>query len=158
MSDPNHDPIVTELPAALGCQAQQLSGRQKVSIWKKINPWWWLQNDLEPTAPSWYHPEWPIWLRDFAFNVVRNPLSNFTAYVLGVKDRDYVIRGTYPVDCGTLADIGQTGWKWSLIELKYVKLPFISYAGKYILFYLGWAWEGNIGAKFVIRGSKIQGA
>lgn len=151
MSDPNHDPIVTELPAALGYQAQQLSGRQKVSIWKKINPWWWMLNDHEPEAPAWYHPEWPNWFRTFMFNGIRNFFSNFSAYVVGVKDRNYVIRGTYPVDSGTLADIGLYGWKWSIIELGRLRLPFVGYSSKYLIGYAGWAWEGNLGFKFVPR-------
>lgn len=151
MADPNHDPIVTELEAAPGYQAQQLSGRVKVSIWKKLNPLWWALNDHEPEAPYWYHPNWPNWFRTFMFNGVRNFFSNFSAYVVGVKDHNYVIRGTYPVDAGTLADIGKTGWKWSIIELGWLRLPFVGYASKYFLFYIGWAWEGNLGCKVVPR-------
>ena len=151
MTDPNHDPVVIDLPASVGYQRQILFGRTRISWTKKINPWWWLQNDHEPLAPDWYHPEWPEWRRNFWFNVIRNPLSNFSAYVIGVKDRDYVIRGTWPVDAGTLADVGLTGWKWSLIELGWLRLPFVGYASKRILFYTGWAWEGNLGAKFVVR-------
>lgn len=152
----NHNPKITELEADEGYQAQYLSGRIKYSFWTKLNPIWWFQNDLEPTPPDWYKPESKQWIRQIAW-LIRNPLSNFTAYVLGVKDRDYVIVGTYPVDSGTLADIGKLGWKWSVIKLGWMRLPFIGYSGKRILFYVGWAWEGNIGAKFNILNSPLQG-
>lgn len=153
MTDTNHDPVVIDLPAEPGYQAQQLSGRIAVPWTKKINPIWWLQNDLEPVAPANYHPDWPTWARNFVYNFIRNPLSNFSAYVIGVKDRNYVIRGTDPVDAGTLADVGRTGWKWSLIDLGgWVRLPFVGYAGPRVLFYVGWAWEGNLGAKLALRG------
>ncbi|NEW96662.1 hypothetical protein [Rhodopseudomonas sp. BR0G17] len=151
----NHNPTVTPLPATAGRQAQRLSGRRRYPLTAKINPMWWFQNDLEPQPPEWFKPGAAAWWRALAW-AIRNPLSNFTAYVVGVKDRDYEIAGTDPLDAGTLADVGRTGWKWSVIRLGPLRLPFVGYAGPRVLFYAGWAWEGNLGAKFNLRRSSVQ--
>lgn len=192
----NHDPIVTELSALDGYEAHALSGRTRVSILNKLNPWWWMLNTLEPTAPGWYLPDLPDRKRQVLW-WLRNPFDGFTSYVAGVKDYDYTIRGKSPLDAGTPADAGKTGFKWSLIEMPIglrwiiafaalaaaiaaalllggwawaalvvsatyflpfavLRLPAIAYAGGRVLWYVGWQWEGQLGAKFVIRGSTVQ--
>jgi hypothetical protein len=78
-------------------------------------------------------------------------MANFVGFVIGVNDRDYTITGTVPVADGSLADSGRYGWKWSVIKLKWMRLPFISYAGTSIVFYLGWRSSGGFGLKLVPR-------
>lgn len=114
---------------------------------KKWRVWWWFMNDDDPTPDDWYMPGRPQWWRIVCW-YCRNPLSNFFKYVVGVKDRNFTIRGTYPVNWATMADVGLRGWKWSVISLSWLRLPFVSYAGKKWLFYLGWRYEGGLGFKF----------
>ncbi len=79
-------------------EGYQFANRVKKPFLKKINPIWWFQNDDEQTADQapWYHPEWPEWRRKFIWNVFRNPLQNFRAYVVGVQDRNYIVTGKSP--------------------------------------------------------------
>lgn len=94
--------------------------RQPVSIWKKLNPIWWLKAGDTWTAPAAnngapYLPgETRQWLRDFYW-WWRNPASNLVGYVLGVEDNNYRVVGTAPVLVTTWRDLGLTGWKWSMI-------------------------------------------
>ena len=194
----NHNPVVTVLPAPDGYEAHQLSGRVRVSIWLKLCPWWWTLNTLEPSAPDWYLPSEANWRRQIKW-WCRNPMDSLFSYVLGVKDYDYVIRGKSPLDAGTPADAGLTGFKWSVIEMPIglrwgvavaalimtvalawiaasaasvivsaallayflpfavLRLPAVSYAGHRVLWYIGWQWEGQLGAKLVLRKSSVQG-
>ena len=67
----------------------QIYGRARKSWYLKINPVWWFMNDDEQTIDQadWYHPEWPYWRRWLYWNVFRNPLQNFRAYVVGASDK-----------------------------------------------------------------------
>lgn len=95
-----------------------------VSIWKKINPWWWIHNGVEANweAPNEnngqpYLPDVKAqWLRDFYW-FWRNPCGNFVGYVLGVEDKNYKAVGTAPVLMTTWADATPpgTGWKWAAL-------------------------------------------
>lgn len=65
--------------------------------YNKLNPLWWFQNSDKPLAPSWYKPDWPEWRRQFYWKYFRNPLHNFTWYIIGIADDKYKKRiGTYP--------------------------------------------------------------
>jgi hypothetical protein len=115
----NHNPDVTWLVAdRAGVQVARLSGRTRVSILAKLDPLFWLGNDVDPVPPDWFEIGGPQWWRAAAW-LLRNPMANFMAYVIGVKDYDYTIRGRYPLDEGTPADVGLTGWKWSVIEMPF---------------------------------------
>jgi hypothetical protein len=125
-----------------------VSGRVPISILKKINPLWWFQNETEQTvdhAPD-YHPEWPYWRRWLVWNVVRNPLQNFRCFVIGVQDRNYTVTGKAPVGTVQRDDIGEIGWQWSVIWLAF-PLPFVSYSGRRVIWYVGWQPSGFAGCK-----------
>lgn len=76
---------------------------------------------------------------------------NFVGFIVGVEDRNYTVTGVAPALASTGRDCGQEGWRWSVINLKYVKLPFVSYyKNGFIEFYLGWRpASGGFGIKIV---------
>ena len=82
----------------MATESYTFSGRQPVSIWKKINPIWWFGNDTEQTLAeaSWYMPNSPTWLRYLEWSF-RNPLQNFRCFVVGVQERNYTVTGKVPV-------------------------------------------------------------
>ncbi len=112
---------------------------------KKVNPLWWFLNDDETST-------------NFVFKYIRNPMSNFCDYVIGVCDRNYTYYGTAPVDVTAWNDLpgDRTGWKWSVIQLGWLRLPFVSYTGKHVMWYAGWEVTGNFGLKFNILHSTVQ--
>lgn len=124
---------------------------------------WWMQNDEEPMAGPEYLVGYPDWLRVAGW-YARNPLQNFGKYVAGVYDRNYTVTGTPPVmwitawndEAGWTFETGRRGWKWSVIRLKYMRLPFVSYVGKKWMWYLGWSWWGFFGAKLNKLNSSFQ--
>lgn len=107
---------------------------------QKWNPVWWLGNADDPVPPSWYRPgqglRGPLWQ-------LRNPLHNFTFYVIGVHDKDFVRLGEEP---GAVFRRGG-GWNWAVIERGFLRLPFVSYEGKRMRFYALWREKGNFGLK-----------
>ena len=80
----------------------------------------------------------------------RNPLQNFRAYVVGVNDRNYQVVGRTPVMTVQRNDLRpvETGWQWSVIKLGALRLPFVSYSGEKVVWYLGWQPSGFFGTKF----------
>lgn len=124
---------------------------------KKINLIWWFGNLNEPWPPDWYLPGQVYWKRT-TYWYLRNPLENFSNYVVGVVDRNYTVSGTSPVTLTAWNDLpgGRTGWKYSVIALSWLRLPFVSYTGKYLLFYAGWQYGGFFGLKLNILNSNIQ--
>lgn len=119
---------------------------------KKLNPIWWVQNLAEPSPPDWYKPNQNQKWRYVSW-YCRNPLQNMGRYVLGVCDRNYSIRGTSPVLATMFSDanINKTGWKWSIISLTWLRLPFICYESDQFTFYIGWQWWGFFGIKLVFN-------
>jgi hypothetical protein len=138
-------------------QTISVSGRVKLPIWKKLNPVWWFLNEDDPDPPEWQLSGMPYIIRQLSW-YVRNPLHNFSKYVLGVSDRNYTVIGTAPVYAATWSDVypGKTGWKQSTIHLGKLRLPYISYDGEYVLWYAGWRWSGDFGFKFNIKNSPVQ--
>jgi len=47
------------------------------------------------------------------------------------------------------------GFKWSIIHTA-IPLPFVSYTGTRVLWYIGWQKAGNFGLKFNLLNSKVQ--
>ncbi|MFA6543540.1 MAG: hypothetical protein WCS99_03890 [Limisphaerales bacterium] len=107
---------------------------------QKWNPIWWFGNVDDPEPPDWYRPgspcRRPLWQ-------LRNPLHNFTFYVIGIADRPFTRTGRFPD--AVFAPDG--GWNWAVAGCKWVRLPFISYNGEWWRFYLGWRERGNFGGK-----------
>jgi hypothetical protein len=127
-----------------------VSGRTKKPLSQKLNPLWWLKNDFEPDPPAWYMPGKPQWRRVVMW-YLRNPLQNFNAYVIGVKDRDYTIVGSPHVMVALLEDIGERGWAWKVTKLGWLRLPHISYSGSKILVRAGWAPWGDFRLKLTVH-------
>jgi hypothetical protein len=136
-------------------EIQTIDGRSLKPLLKKLNPIWWFQNDDEQHVSDapWYHPEWPQWRREFYWNFLRNPLQNFRCYVLGVADRNYTVAGRTPVMTVQRDDLAppEHGFQWCVIKLGNLLLPFVSYAGRRIVWYLGWQPSGIFGVKFSIK-------
>jgi len=132
-------------------QTMQTTGRTKVALSKKLNPVWWFGNDGEPNPPAWYKPGSSERVRRL-FWYLRNPLMNFQDYVIGVADRNYSVYGKAPVDCIDRIDLGQTGWQWSVIAIGLLRLPFVSYTGKRVLWHVGWYYNGRFQVKFNLLG------
>ncbi len=103
-----------------------------ISWWKKINPLWWFGNYDDPVDKlhddgtprhETFYPNKPLWIRKILWGI-RNPLNNFTFYVIGLEDRKDL------VNIGNLDP--KEGQKWNII------LPFLCYKGKKKEFYIGW--------------------
>jgi hypothetical protein len=105
--------------------------------WKKLNPCWWIGNDDDPVPPGDMWPDDPQWLRKLRW-AFRNPLHNFTFYVIGVADQDFARTSE-----GNWNPAG--GWLTAIITYKWLWLPYVSYKGTKWEFYLGWRERGNFG-------------
>ena len=135
-----------------GSKPLVVSGRVQKPLAKKLNPIWWFGNEDQQTVDQapWFHPEWPEWERQFSWNVLRNPLMNFNAYVIGARDRNYTVRvisGNPNPAVIQRDDVGETGWQISMIDFgNGVKLPWFSYSGP-LNFNFGWQPTGNFEIK-----------
>lgn len=115
----------------------------------KLNPVWWLGNHGDPLPPADYDPGRPLWWRT-AMWYLRNPLVNFSDFVLGVCDRNYFAWGVAPIRTTAWNDLPEPwryGFKWTVIDFGLLRLPFVSYVGQHWMFYAGWQVNGNIGFK-----------
>lgn len=123
-------------------ESKSWKGEPRKPWWRKINPIWWFGNE-EGLDPA-YMPEWPVWRRQ-VFWFFRNFMFNFFRFVVGVEDRDLCVTGPAPVFLPVWheAQPPRTGWKWSIIRTGKVRLPFISYSGSRIVFYIGWLPSGG---------------
>ena len=113
----------------------------------KWNPAWWFGNADDRVPPKWYRPGQKL---RSALWQLRNPLHNFTFYVIGVADQDFVRYGHEPGK--VFARDG--GWNWAVIEKGWLRLPFISYEGKRLRLYALWRERGNFGLKATLRKKK----
>ena len=107
---------------------------------QKWNPLWSFGNADDPTPPDWYRPA--DTRRRWRWQM-RNPLHNFTHYVIGVSDRNITRTGKYPD--AVFAPGG--GWNWAFSRHRVAPLPFVSFEGARCRFYLGWRESGNFGGK-----------
>ena len=138
-------------------ETKVITGRIPKYWYQKLDPIWWFENDDEPRPPDDYKPNSTALLRVLAW-YLRNPLMNFFNYVVGVSDRNYSVYGPAPVMATEWADVGSPlRWKWSVIKIGILRLPFVSYSGKHVLWHLGWEPGGQLQAKFNILKSSIQG-
>ncbi len=107
---------------------------------QKWNPVWWLGNADDPSPPAWYRSgqkgRGTLWQ-------LRNPLHNFTFYVIGVNDKQFVRRGRAPADVFH----PDGGWNIAVIQAGWLRLPFASYEGRHVRFYALWRENGNFGLK-----------
>ena len=121
-----------------------------------INPLWWLMTGGSKatwTAPLVNNgvPYLPDIQNQFLRNLLwwlRNPAGNFFGFIVGFEGQTFTVTGTSPVLATTGRDIGQLGWRWSVIN---GWAPFVSYWGGTVEFYLGWRpASGGFGLKFVV--------
>jgi hypothetical protein len=117
---------------------------------QKINPAWWFKNSADPLPPDWYRPGKRT--RKMTW-YVRNPFHNFDYYVIGVADHKTVRCGRYPEN--NMNPNG--GWNFAATAYKRLRLPFVSYEGRRIRFYLGWRESGDFGLKFNIKKKRGKG-
>lgn len=107
---------------------------------QKWNPAWWIGNADDPVPPDWYRPNQK--LRNTLWQL-RNPLHNFTFYVIGCHDQNFVRQGRSPA----AVFHPQHGWNWAVIQRGRLRLPFVSYSGQHVRFYALWREKGNFGLK-----------
>ncbi len=117
--------------------------------YQKLNPIWWWGNADDPEPPDWYRPgesgrRWKWY--------ARNPLHNFTFYVIGIGDKEFTRRGTYP---GMVFN-PDGGWNSTWSHAEFLPLPFWSYRRGEFQFYFGWRERGNFGIKFKGLRSKVR--
>jgi hypothetical protein len=140
-----------------GVEEVLVGGRRKFPLYKKLNLVWWFLNEYETTPPDWYHPEQSFLLRLPSW-YLRNPFQNAGNYVFGVCDRNFTVRGVTPAMWISRDDLDPpcTGFKWSIISLGCLRLPFVSCAGGRFLAYAGWQPNGFFGVKFNLRYTNLQ--
>ncbi|TDU64133.1 hypothetical protein EI77_04317 [Prosthecobacter fusiformis] len=107
---------------------------------QKWNPLWWVGNADDPVPPHWYRPGQKM--RSTLWQL-RNPMHNFTFYVIGIHDKEFVRLGKQP---GAVFRKGG-GWNWAVIHHGWLRLPFVSYEGENIRWYALWREKGNFGLK-----------
>ena len=107
---------------------------------KKANPAWWVANSDSP-LPWWWRPDDEPAVRRRSW-LMRNPMHNFTNYVIGVADRP-----THRI--GLDADsIWNENGPFNLAVTRagpFLYLPMVSYRGFFIETYVGWRERGNFG-------------
>src|SRR5262245_12755075 len=78
---------------------------------RKWNPAFWFGNLEHPVPPDYYRPN-DRW-RNFKWRL-RNPLNNFTFYVIGIADKTFKRVGPYPDRNGN----PYGGWNWAVCKYK----------------------------------------
>ena len=112
----------------------------KIHFYDKLNPVWWVENSDDPVPPEWYKPDDRHRTMKWHF---RNPFHNFSFYVIGVADKEFVRSSKYPGKNSKPSG----GWDFAMARRRIVLLPFISYQRGGFNFYFGWRERGNFGIK-----------
>jgi hypothetical protein len=112
----------------------------EIHFYDKLNPVWWVENSDEPIPPKWYKPDDKHRVMKWHF---RNPFHNFSFYVIGVADKEFVRSGKYPERNSS----PHGGWDFEVARRKLVLLPFISCQRGSFNFYFGWREHGSFGIK-----------
>jgi hypothetical protein len=130
-------------------ETQIVHNKPKVAVRtsQKFNPVWWFGNADDPEPPEWYAPGDPARRRKWH---LRNPLHNFTFYVVGVADKPFERVGRNPQDVFH----PDGGWNWATCRYKHCRLPFFSYKRGRFATYWGWRERGNFGLKLTFRREK----
>lgn len=121
------------------------SDRSRYPLYKKLNPLWWFGND--ESAPG----------DTFVYLYIRNFMMNFKRFVIGVGDRDHYVTGRAPALAVLRSDFGEKGWHWSVVWIGPIPaLPFVSYSGTRVEWYVGWQPWGECCFKFTVLNSPVQ--
>ncbi|HEY2081311.1 MAG TPA: hypothetical protein VGI88_00895, partial [Verrucomicrobiae bacterium] len=91
-----------------------------VTACERLNPLWWFGNADEPVAPPWYRPNGKM--RTFLWHL-RNPIHNFSHYVVGINDKESVRSGHYPRSLSN----PNGGWAFAVSKYKHIRLPCVDY-------------------------------
>lgn len=122
------------------CRSVHYAPNKQFNAAQKLNPAFWLGNDEDPLPPPNYLPDNPDRVSSWYW---RNPLHNFTFYVVGVADQSFERIGLSP----EVVFSPEGGWNWCVVKCGWMELPFISYKqGKFQAYY-GWRDRGNFGVK-----------
>lgn len=109
--------------------------------YQKVNPLWWVASG-EP--PGVYEPGSRMRQVDWFF---RNPLHNFSFYVIGISDHinspAFGRYGKYPKDNFS----PKPGWNVCDIHYHWLRLPYVAYWNPHVSFYAGWRLAGEFGLK-----------
>lgn len=115
-----------------------------IHLYQKLDPIWWFGNINEPKPPAWYRPGGHM--RNLMWHL-RNPLSNFSDYVIGVADKETIRWERYPAANGN----HPSGWNFAATQRRLLYLPFVDYKRGRFEFYFGWRERGNFGIKLNFR-------
>jgi len=145
-STPAQPKAATAGPAVVVGEAKTFQNEPKLSVRtiKKWNPVWWFGNADDPEPPEWYQPDDPSRRRKW---LLRNPLHNFTFYVIGVADKPFERVGRHPKDVFN----PEGGWNLATCRHRCWRLPFISYTRGRFATYWGWRERGNFGVKLTFQ-------
>lgn len=100
-----------------------------------VSGFWWMANDEDAD-------------KGFVFRYIRNNSMNFKRFVLGVADRDHWVTGKAPATTVMRSDLKERGWQYTVIWLgPFPMLPFLSYSGPVIEWYVGWQPWGELAFK-----------
>jgi|688.fasta_scaffold770625_2 hypothetical protein len=119
------------------------------SLQEKLSPAFWLGNSDDLLPPADYLPGDPQRVSKW---YLRNPLHNFTFYVIGIADRGFTRVGKSPAENFCEPE----GWNWAISQYKFLRLPFISYKSNAVMLYAGWRESGNFGLKFNLLSARYQ--
>lgn len=97
-------------------------------------------NDEDPLPPDSYKADAQQWYRILRW-YMRNRLHNFSFHVIGVHGRQFKPYGRYTKHVWN----PYGGWNWFVLHYRWMRLPFISYRGKYTEHYIGWRESGAFG-------------
>ncbi len=136
--------LLLVLPCVLvrmtSCTATRYSPDKSFTEAQKQDFAFWLGNADDPLPPPDYLIDDPRRVDKWYW---RNPLHNFTFYVIGVADKPFERFGICPSH--TFNPAG--GWNWCVTRYGSVELPFISYEQGKFQTYFGWRDRGNFGIK-----------
>jgi hypothetical protein len=118
--------------------------RPKIHFYDKLNPVWWFGNADEPLPPEWYRLDEKLRVLKWR---LRNPLHNFTHYVIGVEDKTFSRSGKFPERNSD----PRGGWNIAMGRRVLVPLPFVSCERSWCTFYFGWRNHGAFGLKLAFH-------
>lgn len=95
-------------------------------------------------GPEWFLPGRGKWERRIRW-WLRNPFHNLFWHVIGIEGKPFKRYGRHPRHVWN----PHGGWNWAVIHYRWLRLPFVSWRGKRIEFYMGWRERGALG--FAIR-------
>jgi hypothetical protein len=126
---------------ATASATQKLAHVETPPVYLKFNPLWWFASGKPPAV---YEPGSRMRRVDWFF---RNPLHNFSFYVIGISDHlnssAFHRYGKYPKDNFS----PRPGWNVCVIHYHWLRLPYVAYWNPRVSFYAGWRLAGEFGLK-----------